>query len=191
MSDSKSPLPESLSEDGLDQEDVIELVVEENSSCQAPRQSLFFRSFSTANRHRLSRISISGRVLLALLGSGLFTLLITAFSLQPAAKGFGTHQQLGLPACSFVVLYGRRCPSCGMTTSWSHLMHGQLPCALQANVGGTLLGIIALVLAPWSLVSAMLGRAWLVWPSDFGIILLVILVSVVTMADWSARLFVN
>ena len=174
-----------------EQADVIELVDMENSSCQAFRQSLFSRSFSIANRHELPRISSSGRVLLALLGSGLFTLLFTAFALQPAAKGFGTHQQLGLPPCSFVMFYGRRCPSCGMTTSWSHLMHGQLLSALQANVGGTLLGIIALALVPWGLISALRGRAWLVWPSDLGIVLLVILVSVVTIADWSTRLIVN
>ncbi len=163
----------------------------ENSSCQKRRRFLFFRSFSSNSRWRSPAISILGRSLLALLGIGLSSLLVTAFLLQPNTQGYGTHQQLGLPPCTFVVLYGRRCPACGMTTSWSHLVRGQLPSSLQANVGGSLLGGIALFVAPWALVCAKRGRWWLVRPDDAIVIGLIVLVSVVTLSDWAMRLMVQ
>jgi hypothetical protein len=72
----------------------------------------------------------------------------------------GTHKQLGLPECNFVRLTGMPCPSCGMTTSFALLMHGDIAGSLGANAVGTLLAICLLVAIPWSLVGAVRGR-WL------------------------------
>ena len=52
-------------------------------------------------------------------------LLAVAAWLEPSPTGIGTHQQLGLPPCTFWMLFGRPCPTCGMTTSWAHLVRGQ------------------------------------------------------------------
>lgn len=51
------------------------------------------------------------------------TLLAVARSLHPSERGFGTHQQLGLPPCVFLQLTGIPCPSCGLTTSFAHAAH--------------------------------------------------------------------
>ena len=75
-------------------------------------------------------------------------LLFIARSLEPSAVGYGTHQQLGLPPCTSILVWGVRCPACGMTTSWSYLMRGRLADAWTANAGGTLLGLIALAFVP-------------------------------------------
>src|SRR5580698_5646032 len=49
------------------------------------------------------------------------------------ARRLETHRQLGLPPCTFKDVTGLLCPSCGMTTSFSLLIHGDLPNSLRAN----------------------------------------------------------
>jgi hypothetical protein len=87
-------------------------------------------------------------------------MLAIAMRLSPNPAGMGTHQQLGLPPCTSVMWWGVRCPACGMTTSWSHLMHGDVVQSAQANTGGMLLALLSIVLAPWMVVSGVRGRWW-------------------------------
>ena len=63
----------------------------------------------------------------------------TARSLEPSASGLGTHQQLGLPPCSMRLLFGIRCPGCGMTTSWAHFTRGHWRASGEASAAGFLL----------------------------------------------------
>lgn len=51
---------------------------------------------------------------------------IGVFLLKPSPFGHGTHTQLGLPPCPSVVLFDRPCPGCGLTTSWTAFMHGDV-----------------------------------------------------------------
>ena len=99
---------------------------------------------SGSNKAELSRRS---RFLAALVGVGLLAALVLASQLQPDPRGWGTHEQLGLPPCTFLTLVGKRCPACGMTTAWGNVMHGRPLDALAANVGGTVLAVVALVVA--------------------------------------------
>jgi hypothetical protein len=123
------------------------------------------------------------------MGLVLLGLLATAAVLSPEERGFGTHQQLGLPPCTFKVLAGVRCPSCGMTTAWANLMRGRLTKAAAANVGGLVLGVTALGLGPWALVSGMRGK-WL-WgrPRDSFTVAILSGIVAVTLIDWAVRIF--
>ncbi len=58
---------------------------------------------------------------------------IGAFVLRPDPAGHGTHQQLGLPPCPSILLFQRPCPGCGLTTSWTALLDGDLPTAFRAH----------------------------------------------------------
>lgn len=66
---------------------------------------------------------------------------ITGLSLMvsPSKNGHGTHQQLGLPACPSVALFGRPCPSCGLTTSFAHSVRGEFVQAYHSNMFGPLI----------------------------------------------------
>ncbi len=85
-----------------------------------------------------------------------------AFLLEPDASGFGTHQQLGLPKCFFLQTTGWKCPQCGMTTSFAHLVRGQAVQAWNANPCGPILAcLLAAVVLPWCVVAGLTGRSLL------------------------------
>ncbi len=120
--------------------------------------------------------------------AGLLGLLTVAAMLEPSPLGHGTHQQLGLPPCTFWVLFGRPCPTCGMTTAWAHLVRGQWVSALRANVGGTLLGMLAIVAVPWLLGSAGRGAWFGVSPNGTAAAWISTTILVVIFIDWAIRL---
>ena len=99
------------------------------------------------------------RACCALVAVGLTATLITARVLQPSPNGIGTHQQLGLPPCTSIVLWDVPCPACGMTTSWSYMVRGQVFEAFHANAGGALLSIIALACIPATCYFSFAGHA--------------------------------
>lgn len=129
------------------------------------------------------------RVMLLFVGLTLVALLVTAACLPPSPQGMGTHQRLGLPPCSFILWFGQRCPACGMTTSWAHLMRGHVLQSAHANTGGMLLALYALGLAPWMITSAVRGRWWLGPLEPHWILVGGSLVFLVTTAQWCWRVF--
>ncbi|MHB1037710.1 MAG: DUF2752 domain-containing protein [Pirellulales bacterium] len=134
-------------------------------------------------------LSLRQRLFLAVTGTALAVLLAVAVVLRPSPLGHGTHQQLGLPPCTFLVLFNRRCPSCGMTTAWAHVVRGQWTRAARANVGGALLAVAAIVVAPWALVCAGLGRACGWMPSERVVIGAGLGFLGLTLAEWAWRLW--
>jgi hypothetical protein len=128
------------------------------------------------------------RSLLALLGCGLIVLLGIAAYLHPDSRHYGTHEQLGLPPCTFFILFGVPCPTCGMTTAWSHLMHGEIGAALRANAGGTLMAIVAILVVPWSLATAFRGRPCPGMPGENARIWIACALFAVILIQWACRL---
>jgi len=138
--------------------------------------------------HSQPRLAWYYRLAFGLIGSGLLLLLGTAFWLSPNSEGTGTHRQLGLPPCTMVAIYGTRCPACGMTTSWAHLTRGNLVGSFRANSAGLTLGLLAIVVGPWLVSTALWGR-WTVGPPDDSTIIgVTIFIVVVMLADWILRL---
>lgn len=75
-----------------------------------------------------------------------------------------------------------------MTTSWSYLMKGNVVGSVRANSAGCLMGLIALVLSPWFLSSAIAGRMTMRVPSDAALITITCLVVAITLLDWLYRI---
>jgi hypothetical protein len=73
---------------------------------------------------------------------------LTATQLTPDHSGMGTHQQLGLPPCGFLVVTGIPCPGCGLTTSFSHMVRAQFTGATRANPFGVMLFLVTFFTIP-------------------------------------------
>jgi hypothetical protein len=105
---------------------------------------------------------VRGTLLGMVIGSvAVFTIaaVLNPYKEDGEARTMETHRQMGLPACTFKTMTGGvPCPSCGMTTSFSLLMHGDILNSLRANCVGTLLASLGLLFIPWALVSIWLGR---------------------------------
>jgi hypothetical protein len=123
----------------------------------------------------------------AMVASLLVILLGTASQLEPDPRGMGTHQQLGLGRCTFVRLWGIGCPSCGMTTSWAHVMNGDLRAAAGANVAGLVLALLAMVSIPWMLASAARGQWWYLRPKAGLLLPLLVMLMAIAVCDWCRR----
>jgi hypothetical protein len=100
------------------------------------------------------------------------------------ARRSETHLQLGLPPCTFRYLTGVPCPSCGMTTSFALLMHGDLENSLRANAVGTLLALIGLAVVPWSVASLLRKRLVFIVSIERAAIGFVVLFVVLLLTRW-------
>lgn len=133
--------------------------------------------------------NLIGRLMVAGMGLCMLALLVTANSLTPDPRGFGTHEQLGLAPCSFYRSAGRECPTCGVTTAWANVLRGQWAAAARANLAGTLLCLAAVAGVPWLLLSASVGR-WLIARPTIRVVLVVgtgwIAIAVL---DWARRVW--
>lgn len=154
----------------------------------APRDSSAFRScFSESGLTTLPSSSSVNRLMLLAVTVALALPLGVATRLQPSPSGLGTHQQLGLPPCTLRVIWGTRCPSCGMTTSWAHAVRGQWSEGFEANVGGMLLalgdGIAIAVMSAATWLGRWPHRGWAV-AAAWGMVL----IWTVLIAQWVHRL---
>ena len=105
--------------------------------------------FRSVHRNRLIGLGIAVAALAPLL---------VAANLAPASAGLGTHEQLGLPKCGFLLATGTPCMTCGMTTAFAHATHGHLLDALLTQPAGLMICVLCAAFAligGWAAYSGM------------------------------------
>jgi len=88
------------------------------------------------------RVGGGARVFALLLAIGCAVVLSVAAWMSPSSAGHGTHTQLGLAPCGWMMKYGTPCPTCGMTTSWARAAEGNLAAAFVTQPFGSLLVVL-------------------------------------------------
>ena len=83
--------------------------------------------------------------------------LLTGWLLTPDAQGSGTHTQLGLPKCNWIVLMDLPCPTCGYTTSFTHAAHGNLGQAFLVQPAAAVLAIATAIFFLGSVIVLLTG----------------------------------
>ena len=103
--------------------------------------------------------------------------------LTPSADGHGTHRQLGFPPCPSVLMLGRPCPGCGLTTSWTSLLHGDLGHSIAAHPFGPLFYFgftISAFVALW----AYWRQKYFVYAKSFNVAMAAIVVVYLAFSVW-------
>jgi len=108
------------------------------------------------------------RLIGAAVAVGAAVLLGVAAWLTPAAEGLGTHRQMGLPECGWIMILDMPCPTCGMTTAFAFAAEGRFGAAFVSQPLGALLAVAttmsllvgSFVAMTGSRVGTMLGRLW-------------------------------
>jgi hypothetical protein len=86
-------------------------------------------------------------VVLALPFVGLALLAVLWIATEPDPRGYGTHEQLGFAPCGLRERLGGPCPTCGVTTSASHLVHGDVALSWSVQPFGTIASLATVVFA--------------------------------------------
>jgi hypothetical protein len=142
---------------------------------------------------RRPRMAVWVRGILLLMAAGFVAVFVTAAWIRPYSDDgtplrMATHTQLGMPPCNMVELTGKPCPACGMTSSFSLLIHGDLAASLRANWVGTLLALYWLALVPWAVAGALKGKLFFVRSGELLLTWSVGVVLALMLARWAAVL---
>ncbi len=66
------------------------------------------------------------RLITAVIAVVLWAVVIASWYIVPSEQGYGSHTQLRIPKCSWIVEKDCPCPTCGMTTAYSLAAHGRV-----------------------------------------------------------------
>lgn len=131
-----------------------------------PVQPVAARRVMACNGHPLGpllvvrhlRRPIVGRLQAAAVVLGAGALLGLAAALKPDPSGHGTHTQLGLGPCGFLLSTGYPCPSCGMTTAFAFFAHGHVWASFLAQPTGFVLAAATAIAGVLALGAMLSGR---------------------------------
>jgi hypothetical protein len=106
----------------------------------------------------LTKRGLEHYLVLGLALGALAVLIVLGVFVEPDARGFGTHERLGLPPCKPMEWWNVPCPGCGVTTSVALAAHGALWSSFKNQPFGLLIACAIPVVAVWALNHHLRGR---------------------------------
>lgn len=146
----------------------------------------------TGTSRRTTRLVRMSLLLVGGLLAGIFAIAIwlNPYDSDGKPRRMSTHTQLGMPPCHFVLLTGKPCPACGMTTSFALLVRGDVSASMRANWVGTLIAVLWATMMVWATAGGIAGRPLFI-PKGRGELILTIVVGIVLalmLVRWGAVL---
>ncbi len=136
-------------------------------------------------------VGLKLRLVAGMIAAALLAVLIIARMLPPDDRGFGTHERLGLPPCGLILTSGLPCPSCGMTTSFSLLMHGRPIDAFIAQPAGATLCLGAMIGLMLAAHAAATGRVIQVDWDRIGPVRLMLGFALLVVGGWGLKMAIG
>ena len=87
----------------------------------------------------------ASRVWLGLAAAAIVAGFAIAAFLRADPSGQGTHKQMGLPECAVKAVFGKPCPSCGLTTSLTHFTQGRWAESYHVQEVGPVVGLASIL----------------------------------------------
>jgi len=110
------------------------------------------------------------------------TAFVLLWNVEPAAKGYDSHVQLGMAPCGWPRSLGIPCPTCGCTTAACWLVHGNVVRAFVVQPFGALLALFGLLAGAHAGFCLVARRSFVdllvrvpFWSITFGAIVLMLL----------------
>jgi len=126
---------------------------------------------------------------------GLVSLAILAVAafVKPDPSGMGSHTQLGQPECGFYERTGYPCPTCGMTTSFAHMVRGHIIKSFTVQPAGALGAVICVATLGVCSYISILGRRMdkLLFFLDQQIVKLLFLAGAIVVLSWGWQCFLT
>ena len=114
--------------------------------------------------------------------------IVLAIVLSPDPRGHGTHEQLGLPPCSFMLTSGLPCPTCGMTSAFTLVVRGKVIEGFVAQPAGAALCLLAIIMLPISLWTVATGRSIGVHWERLGAVRVSLAFAMIFVGAWGIKL---
>lgn len=115
--------------------------------------------------------------------------LVLAAFLHADPDGSGTHTQLGMPACGWVIAWGKPCFTCGMTTAFAHAADGRMLDSFVAQPMGALLAVLAAAAFWAGLHAALTGSRVVGWAASMLTPRILWLILGIAAASWAYKWF--
>tara|TARA_B100001750_G_C15288900_1_gene486291 strand:- start:90 stop:527 length:438 start_codon:yes stop_codon:yes gene_type:complete len=120
-----------------------------------------------------------------------FGLLSISFWLTPSSSGLGTHHDLGLPQCGWIVAANLPCPTCGMTTAYAYTVRGKFISAFFAQPLGLVLALMTAIIGVFAVITACTGRSFALVYYRFSTLKYFILVCVLALLSWGFKILIH
>lgn len=118
------------------------------------------------------------------------TVLTIGAALTPDPRGVETHRQLGLGSCALFQNTGIPCLTCGMTTAYAHMLHGEVFASFKTQPMGALL-CLGTAMTMWaSLYVASTGLPGAIWLNRIPSLRLVVVFVTLILCAWAYKVIV-